>query len=115
MDSDEVLALDKAHVGLRASGQGSTKTNAAINIARITKKQDGHRFCGSSRKARRLDQAYMTMAGEFTNLRDRFRQLAELSSLKPFDECGARMIVIEEFARGCEPRWRPTPGRIDTS
>jgi len=29
--------------------------------------------------------------------------------------CGARMIVIEVFARGCEPRWRPTPGRIDTS
>jgi len=31
--------------------------------------------------------------------------------------CGARMIVIEEFARGCEPRWRPTPApiTIDTS
>src|ERR1700716_4339555 len=29
--------------------------------------------------------------------------------------CGARMIVIEVFARGCEPRWRPTPSRIDTS
>jgi hypothetical protein len=29
--------------------------------------------------------------------------------------CGARMIVIEVFARGCEPRWQPTPGRIDTS
>jgi hypothetical protein len=29
--------------------------------------------------------------------------------------CGARMIVIEVFARGCEPNWRPTPGRIDTS
>jgi len=29
--------------------------------------------------------------------------------------CGARMIVIEVFARGCEPRWRPTPVRIDTS
>ncbi len=31
--------------------------------------------------------------------------------------CGGRMIVIEEFARGCEPRWRPTPApiRIDTS
>jgi Putative transposase/Transposase zinc-binding domain len=33
----------------------------------------------------------------------------------PCPRCGARMIVIEEFARGCEPRWRPTPGRIDTS
>jgi hypothetical protein len=29
--------------------------------------------------------------------------------------CGARMIVIEAFARGCKPRWRPTPVRIDTS
>jgi Putative transposase/Transposase zinc-binding domain len=29
--------------------------------------------------------------------------------------CGARMIVIEVFARGRQPRWRPTPVRIDTS
>jgi hypothetical protein len=33
--------------------------------------------------------------------------------------CGARMIIIEVFARGCEPRFRPasapTPMRIDTS
>jgi hypothetical protein len=29
--------------------------------------------------------------------------------------CGARMIVIEVFARGCQPSWRPTPGRINTS
>jgi len=29
--------------------------------------------------------------------------------------CGARMIVIETFAAGCEPKWRPTPNRIDTS
>ena len=33
----------------------------------------------------------------------------------PCPRCGARMIVIETFARGCEPRWRPTPIRIDTS
>src|SRR3954454_4091022 len=33
----------------------------------------------------------------------------------PCPRCGGRMIVIEVFARGCEPRWRPTPGRIDTS
>ena len=26
-----------------------------------------------------------------------------------------RMIVIEVFARGCEPSWQPTPGRMDTS
>jgi hypothetical protein len=33
----------------------------------------------------------------------------------PYPRCGARMIVIEVFARGCEPKWRPAPGRIDTS
>jgi hypothetical protein len=33
----------------------------------------------------------------------------------PCPRCGARMIVIEVFARGCEPRWRPTPSTIDTS
>ena len=33
----------------------------------------------------------------------------------PCPRCGARMIVIEVFARGCKPRRRPTPIRIDTS
>jgi hypothetical protein len=33
----------------------------------------------------------------------------------PCPRCGARMIVIEAFARGCEPRWRPTPSGFDTS
>jgi hypothetical protein len=33
----------------------------------------------------------------------------------PCPRCGACMIVIEVFARGCEPRWRPTPSRVDTS
>ena len=33
----------------------------------------------------------------------------------PCPRCGGRMIVIETFASGCEPRWRPMPGRIDTS
>jgi hypothetical protein len=37
----------------------------------------------------------------------------------PCPRCGGRMLVIEVFARGCEPRWRPTqapaPIRIDTS
>ena len=33
----------------------------------------------------------------------------------PCSRCGGRMIVIETFAPGCEPRWRPTPSRIDTS
>ena len=29
--------------------------------------------------------------------------------------CGARMIIIEVFARGCEPSWKSAPGRMDTS
>jgi Putative transposase/Transposase zinc-binding domain len=37
----------------------------------------------------------------------------------PCPRCGGRMIVIEVFARGCEPRYPPTPAptpiRIDTS
>jgi hypothetical protein len=37
---------------------------------------------------------------------------------RPCPCCGSRMIIIETFARGCEPKYRPTPPaaiRIDTS
>ena len=36
----------------------------------------------------------------------------------PCPRCGSRMIIIETFARGCQPRYRPPPPaeiRIDTS
>jgi Putative transposase/Transposase zinc-binding domain len=33
----------------------------------------------------------------------------------PCPRCGGRMIIIEVFARGCEPKYQPTPIRIDTS
>jgi hypothetical protein len=37
----------------------------------------------------------------------------------PCPYCGGRMIIIETFARGCEPKYRTTPAmaaiRIDTS
>ena len=33
----------------------------------------------------------------------------------PCPRCGDRMIVIEVFARGCKPRWRPTPTTSGTS
>jgi len=33
----------------------------------------------------------------------------------PCPRCGARMIVIEVFARGCKPSWRPMPSTVDTS
>ncbi|MDQ2084787.1 IS91 family transposase [Xanthobacteraceae bacterium Astr-EGSB] len=39
--------------------------------------------------------------------------------MKPCPCCGGRMIIIETFARGCQPKHRPTPPapviRIDTS
>ena len=38
---------------------------------------------------------------------------------RPCPCCGGRMIIIETFERGCEPKYRPTPSpvtiRIDTS
>jgi hypothetical protein len=38
---------------------------------------------------------------------------------RPCPCCGGRMIIIETFARGCEPKHRPAPApaaiRIDTS
>ena len=38
---------------------------------------------------------------------------------RPCPCCGGRMLIIETFARGCEPKHRPTPVpaaiRIDTS
>ena len=40
---------------------------------------------------------------------------APLTLRCPCPRCGARMIVIEVFASGCEPRWRPTPSRVGTS
>src|SRR5260370_1053894 len=33
----------------------------------------------------------------------------------PCPRSPARMIVLERFTPGCEPRWRPTPSRFDTS
>jgi Transposase zinc-binding domain/Putative transposase len=56
-------------------------------------------------------------------------QLPQTPEAAPVDEsrvlsrpcpcCGGRMIIIETFARGCEPKHRPTPAptaiRIDTS
>ena len=48
-----------------------------------------------------------------TTARSKPDQPCVLSRACPY--CGGRMIVIETFAPGCEPRWRPMPSRIDTS
>jgi hypothetical protein len=48
-------------------------------------------------QAAKLDSSikqYATMAGEFTNLRDRFRLAAEYGSLKPFDEFEAAFNAL---------------------
>jgi hypothetical protein len=34
---------------------------------------------------------------------------------QPCPCCGGRMFVIETFDAGCQPRYRPTAMRIDTS
>jgi hypothetical protein len=34
---------------------------------------------------------------------------------RPCPCCGGRMIIIETFARGCEPKHRPTPSRLTIS
>ena len=65
-------------------------------------------------QAAKLDASikqYTTMAGEFTNLRDRFRLIAEYSSLKPFDEFEAAFNFL--FARLEKARMRPlTPPHV---
>ena len=33
----------------------------------------------------------------------------------PCPDCGARMIIIDVFAPGCEPKHRPEPKGIDSS
>lgn len=48
-------------------------------------------------QAAKLDASirqYTTMAGEFTNLRDRFRLIADFSSLKPFEEFEAAFNAL---------------------
>lgn len=61
-----------------------------------------------------IDEAisdYSEMAGEFTNLRDRFRQAALISGLKPFDEFEADakplLARLEEARRNplTPPQW----------
>ena len=79
------------HYGLFASG------NRAANIAR----------------ARQL-------LGAATRVIENKEQVAPASDEPrvlpcPCPRCGGQMIVIEVFARGYEPTYRPTPIRIDTS
>ena len=49
----------------------------------------------------------------------RRRQRIQMVLLRPCPYCAGRMIIIETFARSCEPKHEPTPApaeiRIDTS
>lgn len=59
-------------------------------------------------QASKLDQTiadYETLAGEFTNLRDQFRQLAKIASQKPFPKFEAESKAI--FRRLEKARSRP--------
>jgi Putative transposase/Transposase zinc-binding domain len=83
------------HYGLLASG------NRAANIARARE------LLGMPPPAKEPEPSA-------ANATDEQRMLP-----RPCPCCGGRMIIIETFARGCEPKHRPTPApqqiRIDTS
>ena len=83
------------HYGLFANG------NRAANIARARE------LLGVPPPAREANTASSPQADQPSVLP------------RPCPCCGGRMIVIEIFARGCEPRHRPAPRpmpiRIDTS
>jgi hypothetical protein len=58
-------------------------------------------------RASKLDQTigdYETLAGEFANLRDRFRQLARISSHKPFDDFKSETNPIFERLENARSR-----------
>src|SRR5262249_58153417 len=73
------------HYGLFANG------NRAVNIAR----------------ARELLAVPSGMTEPETDASSETDQLRMLPT--PCPCCGGRMIIIETFARGCEPKHRPTP------
>ena len=79
------------HYGLFANG------NRAANIARRAS-------CSRCRRACRRHESSTAASSRVLP--------------RPCPCCGGRMIIIETFARGCEPKYRPTPPaaiRIDTS
>jgi hypothetical protein len=84
------------HYGLFANG------NRAANIARARELLAAPAPLGTARDLRSRTP------------RDESRVLP-----RPCPCCGGRMIIIETFARGCQPKHRPTPApiaiRIDTS
>jgi len=63
-------------------------------------------------KASNLDETigdYETLAGEFTNLRDRFRQLATISALKPFEDFDVESKPIFERMEKARARSHAPP------
>jgi hypothetical protein len=83
------------HYGLFANG------NRATNIAQARE------FLAMPSRAKRAETSATAAADEHRVLP------------RPCRCCGGRMIIIETFARGCQPKHRPPPAnaaiRIDTS
>src|ERR1700716_3706095 len=83
------------HYGLLASGNRAANIAQARKLLAVPSRSEQPETCGAAA----LDEPRVLP--------------------RPCPCCGGRMIIIETFARGCEPKHRPTPApaaiRIDTS
>jgi hypothetical protein len=83
------------HYGLLASGNRAANIAQARELLAVTVRSEQ----SDAAEAAAIDQPHMLP--------------------RPCPCCGGRMMIIETFARGCEPKHRPTPApvaiRIDTS
>jgi len=82
------------HYGLFANGHRAANIARARELLAVPPRRDAETTARRTRAAARVAEAICPC-------------------------CGGRMIIIETFARGCQPKHRPTPAppiiRIDTS
>ena len=91
----QVLDADMTNSSTRGGGRRPANANRAENIARA--------------------HELLNVAPPAADPQEGPDIATDTPRVLPCPRCGGRMIVIEVFARGCEPRWRPMPSRIDTS